>query len=169
MTLRLIQSTGWGGHWRGENGTDETVICPLSYETRRSLVQMCALGYNVAESESNTFWASDLIHRLYHMPAFGEGHVEHYAEEGYEGVLELAATNATLATHDSDAIQYFALDVYAYDVAVPGVGCSGPSEATTTGAEEPAVSAASPSSTMPEPASMTSEVPAASISASLFE
>lgn len=129
---------------------------------------MCALGYNVAESETNTFWASDLIHRLYHIPAFGEAHVEHYAEEGYEGVLELAQHNATWSTRDSDAIQYFALEVYAYDIAVPGVGCPGPSNATTSG-EEPVVSATSPSATTPEPASMTTSVAVVSNSASLFE
>ena len=29
-------------------------------------------------------------------------------------------------THDSDALQYFALEAWAYDIAVPGVGCPGP-------------------------------------------
>ncbi|KAI4240227.1 MAG: hypothetical protein L6R40_005256 [Gallowayella cf. fulva] len=114
----------WGGHWRGSNATNETVICPLSYSTRRPLEQLCALGYTVAGMEANTYFGSDLLHRLYHMPAFGENHVEHFAED-YAGALELAKTNATYATHDSDILQYFALDVYAYDIAVPGVGCSG--------------------------------------------
>lgn len=114
----------WGGHWRGKNATDETVICPLSYETRRSLDKICALGYTVAGSETNTFFGSDLIHRLYHMPAFGEGHVEHFTED-YAGVLEEAKVNSTQATHDSDSLQYFALEVYAYDIAVPGIGCPG--------------------------------------------
>ncbi|KAL8703702.1 MAG: hypothetical protein Q9201_003123 [Fulgogasparrea decipioides] len=114
----------WGGHWRGENATGETVICPLSYETRRPLEELCAIGYTVAESESNTYFGSDLLHRLYHMPAFGENYVEHFAED-YAGALELAKANATLTTHDSDTLQYFALDVYAYDIVVPGVGCPG--------------------------------------------
>ncbi|KAL8970067.1 MAG: hypothetical protein Q9197_004017, partial [Variospora fuerteventurae] len=114
----------WGGHWRGENATDETVICPLSYATRRPLEQLCALGYTVAESESNTYFGSDLLHRLYHIPAFGENYVEHFAED-YAGALELAETNETYTTHDSDTLQYFALDVYAYDIVVPGIGCPG--------------------------------------------
>ncbi|CEL05170.1 Putative Antigen 1 [Aspergillus calidoustus] len=118
---------GWGGHWRGENATDETVICELSYQTRRSLSTMCALGYTVSESETNTFWAGDLLHRLYHMPAIGQGLVEHYAD-GYEGVLELAEGNRTEAVHDSETLQYFALEVYAYDIVVPGVGCVGGEE-----------------------------------------
>jgi hypothetical protein len=129
-TLKQKKSTdftGWGGHWRGENATDETVICELSYQTRRSLSTMCALGYTVSESETNTFWAGDLLHRLYHMPAIGQGLVEHYAD-GYEGVLELAEGNRTEAVHDSETLQYFALEVYAYDIVVPGVGCVGGEE-----------------------------------------
>ncbi|KAL2822092.1 putative peptidase family-domain-containing protein [Aspergillus granulosus] len=118
---------GWAGHWRGENGTDETVICELSYQVRRPLSTMCSLGYTISESETNTFWASDLLHRLYHMPAIGQGFVEHYAD-GYEGVLELAGGNRTEAVHDSETLQYFALEVYAYDVVVPGVGCVGGEE-----------------------------------------
>ncbi|KAL3452677.1 putative peptidase family-domain-containing protein [Aspergillus insuetus] len=91
---------------------------------------MCALGYTVSESETNTFWAGDLLHRLYHMPAIGQGLVEHYAD-GYEGVLELAEGNKTESVHDSETLQYFALEVYAYDVVVPGVGCVGDDEEAT--------------------------------------
>ena len=124
LTRHLL---GWGGHWRGSNATDETVICPLSYSTRLDLEQMCAFGYNVAEGATNTYFASDLLHRLYHMPAIGEALVEHYSEgEEYADILELARNNATIAVRDSDALQYFALDVYAYDIAAPGIGCSGP-------------------------------------------
>ncbi|KAI4287933.1 MAG: hypothetical protein L6R35_002805 [Caloplaca aegaea] len=126
----------WGGHWRGENATDETVICPLSYATRRPLEQLCALGYTVAESESNTYFGSDLLHRLYHMPAFGENYVEHFAED-YAGALELAETNETYTTHDSDTLQYFALDVYAYDIVVPGIGCPGGESAPSSATETP--------------------------------
>ncbi|KAI9375189.1 putative peptidase domain-containing protein [Aspergillus egyptiacus] len=115
---------GWAGHWRGENGTDETVICELSYNTRRPLTTMCSQGYTVSGSETTTFWAADLLHRLYHMPAIGQGFVEHYAD-GYEGVLELAKSNSSESLHDSETLQYFALEAYAYDVAAPGVGCVG--------------------------------------------
>ncbi|KAL4886905.1 antigen 1 [Aspergillus karnatakaensis] len=115
---------GWAGHWRGENATDETVICELSYFSRRSLTTMCSQGYTIAESETNTFWATDLIHRLYHMPAIGQAYVEHYAD-GYNGVLELAESNSTESVHDTETLQYFALEAYAYDVVVPGEGCVG--------------------------------------------
>ncbi|KAI9883269.1 MAG: hypothetical protein M1823_004967 [Watsoniomyces obsoletus] len=130
----------WGGHWRGKNATDETVICPRSYETRRHLEEMCAFGYNVAEWELNTYFASDLLHRVYHLPVVGEGWAEHFAET-YEEILELARTNSSFAVHDSDALNYFATEVYAYEVAVPGVGCLGPSPHSN--------STATHSSTMP--------------------
>ncbi|KAJ5960057.1 uncharacterized protein N7479_007207 [Penicillium vulpinum] len=115
---------GYAGHWRGENGTDETVICDLSYETRRSLSTMCGLGYTVSESETNTFWATDLLHRLYHVPVIGQNWIDHFAN-GYEEAIDQAKENATLSTHDSETLQYFALEVYAYDIAVPGIGCPG--------------------------------------------
>lgn len=120
----MLTISGWGGHWRGANATGETVICPLSYETRKPLAQMCALGYTVAGSKSNFYFASDLLHRLWHMPTFAQGVIEHFAED-YAGVLALATTEPEKSTMDTDALQYFALDVYAYDLALPGQGCTG--------------------------------------------
>ncbi|KAI4229090.1 MAG: hypothetical protein L6R36_001152 [Xanthoria steineri] len=148
----------WGGHWRGSNATNETVICPLSYSTRRPLEQLCALGYTVAGSETNTYFGSDLLHRLYHMPAFGEDHVEHFAE-GYAGALELAETNSSYATHDSDILQYFALDVYAYDIAVPGIGCAGTVDETASSMETPTSSASTTSTSAQSPSSSVTEPP----------
>ncbi|KAJ4317364.1 Prenylated Rab acceptor protein 1 [Neodidymelliopsis sp. IMI 364377] len=117
---------GWAGHWRGSNATSETVICDLSYEIRRPLEGMCMFGYDVANGATNFYWASDLLHRLLHIPKVGEGVVEHYGgADEYPGVLELAKSNPAEAVRNSDTLQYFALEVYAHDVAVPGVGCPG--------------------------------------------
>ncbi|KAJ5118076.1 hypothetical protein N7448_004277 [Penicillium atrosanguineum] len=153
---------GYAGHWRGKNATDETVICDLSYETRRSLSTMCALGYTVSGSETNTFWASDLLHRLYHVPAVGQDWIGHFAD-GYEEVVDLATTNATLSTHDSETLQYFALEAYAYDIAVPGTGCPG-NQQKHHGSDlaEPDASAnqTSSTSTASELSSTTSDAPA---------
>lgn len=55
------------------------------------------------------------------------GAVEHFAED-YADVLELARTEPEKSVIDSDALQYFAIDAYAYDIAAPGVGCSGEPE-----------------------------------------
>jgi len=152
----LTLSAGWAGHWRGENATAETVICDLSYETRRWLNSMCGLGYTVADGATNTFWASDLLHRLYHVPAIGYGYIEHFIET-YDDALAFAQNSTVTNTHDSDVLQYFALDAYAYDIAVPGVGCTGEttssesSESATTPSATPSASQA-PSQTSSAPA-----------------
>ncbi|KAL8766836.1 MAG: hypothetical protein Q9209_006494 [Squamulea sp. 1 TL-2023] len=152
----------WGGHWRGENATNETVICPLSYETRQPLERLCAMGYTVAESESNTYFGSALLHCLYHMPAFGEDHVEHFAED-YAGALGLAKTNSSYTTHDSDTLQYFALDVYAYDIVVPGVGCPGRVVEAASLEEIPTSSAVTTHMSAQPPPSSTAETPTSTI------
>ncbi|KAK3064390.1 hypothetical protein LTS18_007597 [Coniosporium uncinatum] len=122
--MNCATQDAWAGHWRGSNATQETVICPLSFEIRRHLDSMCGLGYTVAGSPTNYFWASDLLHRVYHVPKISEGIVEHYSED-YQGVLTLAQEQPELSARDSDALQYFALDVYAFDISVPGIGCTG--------------------------------------------
>ncbi|KAF2730301.1 zincin [Polyplosphaeria fusca] len=126
------EQDGWAGHWRGENATSETVICPLSYELRRPLEAMCGFGWDVANGATNFYFASDLLHRLYHVPKVGGyGIVEHYAGE-YDECLELAETNSEEAVRNSDSLQYFALEAYAYDIAIPGEGCAGKWTATSS-------------------------------------
>jgi hypothetical protein len=98
----------------------------MSYEVRKPLNGMCMFGYDVANGATNTYWASDLLHRLLHVPKVGEGIVEHYSTEPkYPGVIDLAKTNSAWAVRNSDTLQYFALEVYAHDIALPGVGCAG--------------------------------------------
>ncbi|KAF2279793.1 zincin [Westerdykella ornata] len=149
---------GWAGHWRGANATDETVICPLSYETRRPLVAMCGLGYTVANSETNIYWASDLVHRLFHVPKIGEGVVEHYAD-GYEGALELAKTKPEETVRNSETLQYFALEAYAFDIAVPGEGCLGKVDPKPRTSEAPATETPTPTATALQAPSATSDAP----------
>jgi hypothetical protein len=173
MMLTSVQ--GWAGHWRGSNATQETVICDLSYINRRWLSSMCGLGYNVANSPTNTYWASDLLHRLYHIvsapvcllvsyqmtsqPSIGNEFIEHYLET-YQEILDDAGQPGSNATHDSDVLQYFALEAYAYDIAVPGEGCAGEYEETSTTAEAAAASTTiSASSTLPQTVTGTMSVP----------
>jgi hypothetical protein len=61
----------------------------------------------------------------------GEGIVEHYAGE-YPEVLELAETTPEEAVRNSDTLQYFALEAYANDIALPGEGCAGTYTATSS-------------------------------------
>jgi hypothetical protein len=101
---------------------------------------VCGLGYTVAESPLNTYWATDLLHRIFHVPRVSEGVVDHFTED-YEDVLALAKTDPVKSSIDSDTLQYFAIDVYAYDVAAPGVGCSGGEDTMTA---TPSITSAPP-------------------------
>ncbi|KAG9233012.1 putative peptidase family-domain-containing protein [Amylocarpus encephaloides] len=116
---------GWAGHWRGSNASSETVICPLSYTTRWPIEAMCARGFTVATGRTSNYWAGDLMHRLYHTIPVGEGIVDHHAD-GYNGCVELATgENHTIAASNSATLSYFATEVYAYDISIPGEGCLG--------------------------------------------
>jgi hypothetical protein len=114
-------------------------------------------GYDVANGATNFYWASDLVHRLLHIPKVGEGIVEHYGDaEEYPKVLALATSDPELAVRNSDTLQYFALEVYAHDIAVPGVGC--PGTYTSTADDD---SHAAPTTTSGLPSSTATEVPPA--------
>lgn len=155
MDIHLTDSIGWAGHWRGENATSETVICDLSYELRRPLKGMCMFGYDVANGATNFYWASDLFHRLLHIPRVGEGIVQHYGDaDEYSKVLALAKSDPALAVRNSDSLQYFALEVYAHDIAVPGVGCPGTYISAAPGTTS-AVSASATSSVSSDAAAST--------------
>lgn len=147
---------GWGGHWRGENATEETVICEASYTTRRPLEGLCGYGYTVATGALNAYFGADLMHRLFHMPSVGEEAVGHFADD-YADCLALAQTDPAEAARNSHSLQYFALDVYAYDIAIPGDGCTGrpekKKEEEEDGGEGPATTA--PTSTASTPGDTT--------------
>ncbi|EEQ91485.1 hypothetical protein RJZ56_003225 [Blastomyces dermatitidis] len=152
----------YGGHWRGENATDETVICALSYHTRLYLDYFCTRGYTVSGSPRNTYWGTDMLHRLFHMPAIGESYVDHFASS-YEDVMHLAKYNSTYATRDSNTLQYFAADVYGHEVAVPHFGCPGKweEEKSTTTTMPPTTQPTqdTPTPTVPQPPAPTVHVP----------
>lgn len=123
-TSILTKFPEWAGHWRGSNASDETVICELSYTSRWYLPSMCGHGYTVAGGELASFFASDLIHRLFHTDKIGEATVFHYADT-YDECLALAQETPAQAVRNAHTLQYFALDVWAFDIAVPGQGCTG--------------------------------------------
>lgn len=88
---------------------------------------MCGMGYTVAGSPTNTFWATDLLHRVLHVPEISEGIVDHFAED-YADALRQAKEEPEKSGRDSDVLQMFAVDAWAYDIAAPGVGCTGEQE-----------------------------------------
>ncbi|KAM0697546.1 hypothetical protein Q7P36_002400 [Cladosporium allicinum] len=149
----------WAGHWRGSNASDETVICDLSYTSRWNLAGMCGYGYTVAGGELASFFASDLIHRLFHADKIGEGTVFHYADT-YQECLDLARESPDEAVRNAHSLQYFALDVYAYDIAAPGQGCTGEpveEEKTETAAASSSASVSATSSATTASSTATAE------------
>ena len=88
---------------------------------------MCSRGYTVSGSKTNTFWASDMMHRLFHLPVVSEGLVGHLAD-GYEESLELAKRGDGSAVANTDSLQYFALEVYSQSFG----GCLGRKKAAST-------------------------------------
>jgi len=144
----LTALSEWAGHWRGSNASDETVICDLSYTSRWNLAGLCGYGYTVAGSPLASYFASDLIHRLFHADKIGEGTVFHYADT-YQECLDLARETPEEAVRNAHSLQYFALDVYAYDIAAPGQGCTGEpveEEETETASASSSASASATSS-----------------------
>ncbi|RPB04904.1 zincin [Choiromyces venosus 120613-1] len=141
----------------------ETVICPLSYTSRRPLTEMCALGYNVASYKTSFFFASDLLHRVFHVPVLAEG-----------------VDALDLAKDGNGSLAWFALEVYAYEVGNPGIGCAGVRAASSTTAATTSTTAApssKPSTSMIPPplptrpttttTTTTTQPPTATFSASL--
>ncbi|KAI5252160.1 zincin [Aureobasidium subglaciale] len=155
---------GWGGHWRGENGTDETVICRLSYSTRQPLEAMCSNGYSVANGALNHYFAADLMHRLFHTTKIGEGAAEHYADS-YSECLELAETKPEEAVRNTHSLQYFALDVYAMDVVLVGEGCTGKPSEEEEDSHAPAASSSSSASSSVASSSASSSAASAATTA----
>ena len=157
--LLLTCITEWAGHWRGSNASDETVICELSYTSRWNLNGLCGYGYTVAGGKLASFFASDLIHRLFHTDKIGEKTVFHYADS-FDECTALAVSDPDLAVRNAHTLQYFALDVYAYDISVPGQGCTGEpveEEKTETAAASSSASVSATSSATTASSTATAE------------
>ncbi|KAK1922879.1 putative peptidase family-domain-containing protein [Papiliotrema laurentii] len=144
---------GWRGHWRGENGTSETVICDASYVDRKFNLEFCMHGFRLDAVKPAFYWSIDLIHRLFHVPSVTNGLVDHFAEDLHE-VVELAAHNGTFAAVDSNALQYFAAHVYAIEVAKGGDACIGDiRNAPSSSGDAHAAASSAPSATDTQTAS----------------
>lgn len=118
---------GYAGHWRGENASDETVICELSFDSRKPLTKLCGDGYTVSGSKDSIYWAGDLLHRIFHVESFSQGLIDHFADD-YSECLELAKSDPAKAAKNSLSLRLFALDAYAFDIVEPGKGCTGDDE-----------------------------------------
>ncbi|CAL3972290.1 hypothetical protein PZA11_004558 [Diplocarpon coronariae] len=115
---------GWAGHWRQQLAPNQNVICPLSFEARWPLEAMCGHGFTVAEQKDSLYFGADLMHRLFHVTKIAEGVVDHFADT-QEEILRLAHDHPEQAVRNSATLRHFAVEVYAYDIALPGQGCAG--------------------------------------------
>lgn len=52
---------GWRGHWRGNNGSAETVICDASYTDRKFNSAFCMGGYQLEKTAPSYYWSVDLM------------------------------------------------------------------------------------------------------------
>lgn len=52
---------GYRGHWRGENGSTETVICEASYKDRLYNPAFCSGGFQLATMKPSQYWSIDLL------------------------------------------------------------------------------------------------------------
>lgn len=73
---------------------------------------MSSADYTVAGSSPSYYWATDLVHRLYHVPTVADEEVGHVADD-YNDCLELAKTNSTWAPYNTHTLQYFMAEVFA--------------------------------------------------------
>ncbi|GAA5917928.1 hypothetical protein JCM5296_007000 [Sporobolomyces johnsonii] len=112
----------WAGHHRGQNATEQTVICPPTYTRRMQLATLCWDGVEIGSLPPARWLATDFMHRLIHIPSITYGHIEH-AADSLGGVLELAANNDSMTVWNQNTYQFYALDAYAYDVVWPGKSC----------------------------------------------
>ncbi|KAK4052491.1 Prenylated Rab acceptor protein 1 [Microbotryomycetes sp. JL201] len=121
----------WAGHWRGDNATLETVICPRTYTERRHLNTLCFDGHEIGHGIVAEWLATDLLHRMTHISAITYNKV-HHAADSYPDVIALAASNSSETVFNQNTFQFFALDAYARDVAYPPNGCIAADALTAT-------------------------------------
>jgi hypothetical protein len=115
----------------------------------------------VSQAATNLLWSTDLAHRLWHVPSTANHLIEHVpGGNTFEECLNLAVNNASATVYNTASYQYFMEEVYANEVARPGVGCTGTvpqvqtANTTTGGGASGSGSGASPNPTSGAPASL---------------
>lgn len=93
------------------------------------------LVYNVASYKTNVFSASDLVHRFFYVPKVSKLVIDHFTNS-FKKCLKFVKTNSTFVVRNT---KFFALEAYAYDVAVPELGCPGEIKKPETTANAPKI------------------------------
>ncbi|GAA5917580.1 hypothetical protein JCM6882_001986 [Rhodosporidiobolus microsporus] len=112
------------GYFRSD-AKDETVVCSTYYLAKPRLEDMCAFDQTLVKNGSELTQGAWFMHRLLHNPTASGGRLSDVVDT-VEEALELAqGVNKTQAAYSIHSVQYYALDVYAYDVLLPAEGCRG--------------------------------------------
>ncbi|GAA5832459.1 hypothetical protein JCM11251_006461 [Rhodosporidiobolus azoricus] len=112
------------GYFRSET-KDETVVCRTYYLAQPRLEDKCAFDQTLVKNGSELTQGAWFMHRLLHTLTASGGRMSDVVDT-VEEALELAqGVNRTQAAYSIHTVQYYALDVYAYDILLPGQGCRG--------------------------------------------
>ncbi|GAA6032235.1 hypothetical protein JCM8097_007137 [Rhodosporidiobolus ruineniae] len=123
------------GYFRA-TAKDETVVCPTYYLAKPRLEETCVNRWTLANNGSELTQGAWFMHRLLHLPTGSGGRLSDVVDT-VGAALELAqGVNHTQAAYSIHTVQYYALDVYAYDILAPGVGCRGDPNAADAQKEE---------------------------------
>ncbi|GAA6051335.1 hypothetical protein JCM3770_004489 [Rhodotorula araucariae] len=115
---------------------------PVTDTDRLHLSSLCWDGNEIGVAPNSQWLATDLLHRMMHIPSITYGKVEHAADT-FAGVLELAASNNSVAAYNQATFQLYAIDAYAQDIAYPPTGCVGVEAHNPTTREDSHVEGAS--------------------------
>ncbi|MCO5589753.1 hypothetical protein L7F22_043722 [Adiantum nelumboides] len=117
---------GWNGHWRGNNATEETVICELSFHSRLGLEKACGNGFKLGRDNVNVYWGADLLHRMMHLPKVTNGYITHVADT-HEDMMKIAIEKPDQSVKNQHSIQEFAFEAWIRKYTNPE-GCSASEE-----------------------------------------
>lgn len=103
----------------------QIVVCSNAYKNRLRSNEICSSGYTIAGDSPSDTWAGYILEQLLDIENNGDTGLGNY-EKSYNGVIELPKKNQTeRAVKNKNSLIYFALEAWAHDIAVPGVGCPG--------------------------------------------
>ncbi|WRT64462.1 uncharacterized protein IL334_001394 [Kwoniella shivajii] len=102
-----------------------TVVCPTYYLSKFPMDELCTRGNTITSQGSESTDGSWFLHRLLHLPIASGGLLKDVVDSAHDAVELAKGVNATQSIHNIHSIQYYALDVYASDILLPGEGCLG--------------------------------------------
>ncbi|RSH89108.1 hypothetical protein EHS25_002774 [Saitozyma podzolica] len=112
-----------------------TVVCPTFFLSKNPLDQLCTRGQTISSQGSESTDGSWFLHRLLHLPTATGGGLSDVVDTSHEAVELARGVNASQTVKSIHSIQYYALDVYAADLLLPGEGCLGDTSVEVSSSE----------------------------------